>query len=85
MHTYINRQDVYNYVASTLPYASFDSEAEYNIDGIVDIVIASIPDLIGEHYVNGTPLGGVGGIIDSLIEDEEGYWSVVAEHQIRGN
>lgn len=82
MHHYINRQDVYDYVASTLPYASFDSRDEYNIDGIVDTVIASIPDLIGEHYVSGTPAGGFYTMIDALIEDEDAYWQVVADHRI---
>ena len=80
----IERQDVYDYVATTLPYASFDSESEYNIDGIVDTVIASIPDLIGPMAgTAGDVSHGVNSYIDSLIEDEDAYWQTVEQHRIK--
>lgn len=82
MARHINRNDVYDYVASTLPHASFDSDTEYNIDGIVDTVIASIPDLIGEHDATGAAAVNVAVLIDSMIEDEDAYWQVVADHRI---
>ena len=82
MRRYVNRDNVHDYVATTLPYASFDSHAEWDIDGIVDTVIESIPDLIGEHDVEGIAATNIIALIDSMIEDEDAYWSVVADHRI---